>query len=55
MRHETYIREVPGARTAVLMVHGILRNAGAFCAAISADSRRLVGLQHFARGTRRQG
>lgn len=24
MRHETYIREVPGARTAVLMVHGIL-------------------------------
>ena len=24
MHHETYIREVPGARTAVLMVHGIL-------------------------------
>jgi len=24
VRHETYIREVPGARTAVLMVHGIL-------------------------------
>lgn len=54
MNSQAYIREIPGAKTAVLMIHGIVGTPEHFAMLYPYVPGGLVDLQHPAGGARRQ-